>query len=188
MMRPTIEIEAISEDGKKGLITILNKVVKVEYGMITNYPRIVDYFVSIEKINDEAFLSYLEMIGKESTRHLGLVIDIVKSLGGEPGWQMGVIEKTFDAREHGTQQLEREKEAVELYKQAILVARNNTVKEKVEEFSGKYIKSGKGGLQQEVRKASEVISILERIEADEIRHVRVVEDMLKTYSFLSGGS
>ncbi|MFC1977423.1 hypothetical protein ACFLWS_04060 [Chloroflexota bacterium] len=95
-----------------------------------------------------------------------------------------IVERIFNAREQGIQQLEREKAAVELYKQAILLARNNVVHEKVEYLSEKFIKFDKRGFRQEIHKASEVISILERIEEDEIRHAKTVQGMLETYSFL----
>ena len=62
-MSTTIKIEAISEDGARGLIAILNEVIQVEYGIIINYPRMIDYFVNVEKFNDETFLSDLEKIG-----------------------------------------------------------------------------------------------------------------------------
>ncbi len=183
----TIEVETISKDGKIALIALLNKAIQVEYGLILNYPRIIEYLVGYEKINDELFISDLERLGEDSTRHLGWVVDIIKSLGGEPVWQMGITERLFDARKLGTQQLEKEKMAVELYKEVVHVARMNVVKEKVLEFSGKLIKTDRNGLQEEVREASEVIDRLERIEIDEIRHVKTVHDMLATYDFLMGG-
>ena len=182
-----IEIEAISKDGKLALVFLLNKAIQVEYGIILNYPRIMDYLVNYEKVNDEMFLSDLERLGTDSARHLGWVVVIIKCLGGEPVWQMSTIERLFDAHKQGAQQLEKENMAVELYKEAIKVARANLVKEKVFDFSGKLIKYDKNGLQEEVREASEVIATLERIEIDEVRHVRTVQDMLATYDFLEGG-
>ncbi|MFC1903915.1 hypothetical protein ACFLW9_03425 [Chloroflexota bacterium] len=49
-MSPKMEVETISKDGKVALITLLNKAIKIEYDMITNYPRIIDYLVGYKKI------------------------------------------------------------------------------------------------------------------------------------------
>ncbi len=182
-----IEVETVSKDGKLALVALLNKAIKIEYGLILNYPRIIEYLVGYEKINDELFISDLERLGEDSTRHLGWIVDIIKSLGGEPVWQMGIIERLFNARKLGAQQLENEKIAVGLYKEIVRVARKNVVKEKVFDFSGQLIKTDRNGLQEKVPEASEVIDKLERIEIDEIRHVKTVQDMLATYDFLMGG-
>ncbi|MFC1903914.1 hypothetical protein ACFLW9_03420 [Chloroflexota bacterium] len=104
-------------------------------------------------------------------------------------WEMGIVERLFNAHELGVQQLEKEKKAAELYKEAIRLVRRNVVKEKVVDISGKLIKYDKNQLEEEVLEASEVIDKLERIETDEIRHIKTVHDMLATYDFLmSGGS
>ena len=179
-----MEVETISEDGKKALVALLNNAIQVEYGLMQNYPRIIDYLVNYEKINDEMFVSDLERLGKDSVRHLGWIVDIIKSFGGESIWQMNPIERLFDARKVGNQQLEKEKMAVEMYKEAIRLARRNVVKVKVEDFYGKLIRTNKHGLQEEVLEASEVIDRLERIEVDEINHVKTVHGMLATYDFL----
>ncbi len=186
-MSQKIEVETISKDGKMVLVALLNKATQVEYGIILNYPRIIDHLVGYEEINDELLIPDLERLGKDSTRHLGWVMDIIKCLGGKPLWQMGTVERLFNAHELGAQQLEKEKMAVELYKEAIHLARKNVVKEKVVDISGKLIKTNRNGLQEEVCEASEVIDILERIEIDEIGHVKTVHDMLATYDLLTGG-
>ena len=179
-----MEIEAISEDGKKALVALLNKAIQVEYGVILNYPRITDYLVNYEKVNDEMLLSDLERLGKDSVRHLGWIVDIIKNFGGKATWQVNPVERLFDASKVGNQQLEKEQMAVEMYKEAIRLARGNMVKVKVEDFSRKLIRTNKHGLQEEVIEASELIDRLERIEVDEINHVKIVHDMLATYDFL----
>ena len=187
-MSPRIEVETISEDGKKALNAMLNKAIQVEYDIILNYPRVIDYFVNFKKVTDERLLSDMETIGRDSTRHLGWVADIIKSLGGEVVWPINTVERDFKFHERRGQQLEKEKMAVELYKEAISLVRGNVVRDKVEDYSGKLVKYDRKGLQKEVRRASEVVGILERIENDEIRHVKMVKDMRATYDFLSGES
>jgi rubrerythrin len=182
-----MEVETLSKECKEALCALLNKAIQVEYGVILNYPRIIDYLANYEKVNDEIFLADLERLGTDSARHLGCVVEIIRKLGGEPVWQMDTIERLFDAHATGVQQLEKEKMAVELYKQAIHLVRKNLVTEKVRDFAGKLVKTNRNGLQEEVCEACEVITQLERIQIDEVRHVETVHDMLATYDFFKGG-
>ncbi len=145
-MSQKIKVETISEDGKKLLIAMLNKAIQVEYDLILNYPRIIDYFVNVEKLNDERFLSDLETIGKDSLRHLNWDMALIKSLGGEHKWDLNIIERHYDFQKRRGQQLEKEKTAAELYKEAIRLVRGNVVEEKVEVISGRCIKIGGKGL------------------------------------------
>ncbi|MEE9516825.1 MAG: hypothetical protein V3V52_06960 [Candidatus Adiutricales bacterium] len=186
-MGQKIEVKTISKDGKKLLIAVLKKAIQVEYDLIFNYPRVIDSFIKFDKINDERFLSDVETIGKDSLRHLNWDVDIIESLGGEYDWNINAVERYYDVNERRGQQLEKEKAAAELYKQAIRLVRENIVKEKVEDISGKLINTGRRGLREEVRKASELVGILERIELEEEKHVRMIQDLLATYDFLMGG-
>ncbi len=186
-MGQKIEVKTISKDGKKLLIAVLKKAIQVEYDLIFNYPRVIDSFIKFDKINDERFLSDVETIGKDSLRHLNWDVDIIESLGGEYDWNINAVERYYDVNERRGQQLEKEKAAAGLYKQAIRLVRENIVKEKVEDISGKLINTGRRGLREEVRKASELVGILERIELEEEKHVRMIQDLLATYDFLMGG-
>ncbi len=186
-MSQIIEVETISEACKKSLNAILNQAVQTEYDIVLNYPKLIDQFANSEKFNDEKLISDLETIGRDSVRHLGWVMDLLKSLGGEPVWQLNTVERYYNVQERKGQQLEKEKAAAELYKKAISLVRGNVVKEKVEIISGRLIKR-KGKSEEEVRKVSELVSILERIYYDEEKHVKMIQGMLATYDFLSGES
>lgn len=175
-----MEIETISEDGKKALVGLLNKSIQVEYSFILNYPRMMDYFINYEKFNDEIFLSDLEKLGKDSSIHLGWIVDIIKKLGGEPAWQINTIERSINALEMGNQQLEKEKMALEFFKEAIRLVRRNMVKTKVIDSFGKFIRTNKNGRDEEVVEAGEVINSLERMAIDENNHIKKVHDMLAT--------
>ena len=51
------EIDRITEEGKKALVDLLNKSIEVEYGMILNYPRILDQIKNIDKSQREEFIN-----------------------------------------------------------------------------------------------------------------------------------
>jgi len=90
-----MEVETIKENGKKAIVDLLNKSLQVEYSFILNYPRIIDNLVII-KIHDEQLIKDLEHVGKESTRHLGSLGQLIVQLGGEPEWQIEVIDRMVD--------------------------------------------------------------------------------------------
>ena len=78
-----MKVETIKEPGKEAIVALLNKALQVEYGMILNYPRIIDKLVIVDKINDEQLNKDLEQVGKDSFRHSGAVGKLIGQLGGE---------------------------------------------------------------------------------------------------------
>ena len=43
-------IDRITEDGKKTIVSLLNKAIEIEYAFIFNYPRLIDQSVNIEPL------------------------------------------------------------------------------------------------------------------------------------------
>lgn len=127
----------------------------------------------------------MQKIGEESKEHLNWVVEIIKSLGGEPEYKVSVVERMYDHSERRGQQLEKEKKAIESYKRVISYVRSNVAKEKVEELNGKYFKKAKKGFEEEIFTATEIINKLQRIQYDEVKHVRMIEDMIATYDYLT---
>ena len=170
-----MEVETIKENGKKAIVDLLNKSLQVEYSFILNYPRIIDNLVII-KIHDEQLIKDLEHVGKESTR-------LIVQLGGEPKWQIEVIDRMVDVDRMLVQQLGKEKLALSLCQQAKHLAEQNRAKVKVKDFFGRLIRM-QDELPIDVVNINDVISVLDRIIIDEKKHIRLVEDSIATLNVL----
>ena len=178
-----MEIETIKESGKKAIVEILNKSLQVEYTKILNYPRLIDRIVTVDHIHDEQLNRDLEQVGKDSSRHLGSIGQLIVQLGGEPNWQIEVIDRLVDAENMLTHQLGKEKEALSLYQEAKRVAEKNKVEVKVRDFFGRLIRM-EDELPYDVVNASDVISTLERIIVDETHHIRLIHNSIATLNML----
>ncbi len=167
-------IDRITEEGKEAIVDLLNKGIHVEYGMVMNYPRILDQVVNIDKSQSEEFSNNAERFGKDSFRHSTIVAKLIEELGGEPEFEMLAIDRMVDIHSLLVEQLGKEKLAESLYKEARLIAQNNQAKEKG--LFGKLM-----SIREEPKKEisrSEVIEKLERLELDEMGHAKRVETML----------
>ena len=178
-----MEIETITDDAKRALIKILNESLQVEYAFILNYPRLIDIIRHYHEFQDEQLCKDLEKLGKDSSRHLGSVGELIVKLGGEPMWEIQVIGRVADVEKVLAQQLEREKLAKSMYQEAKLVAQRNKAKAKVREILGKFIKV-KYEEPEDVVDANDVINTFERIITDEGNHIRLVEDSIATLNAL----
>ena len=179
-----MEIETLSDDGKKALIDSLNRSIQVEYGLILNYPRVIDYLIHCEKINDEILNKGIEKVGIDSSRHLGWVVEIINKIGGEPLWQIDTIDRLIDAPKMLNRQLEKEETVLEMYQEAVRLVRRYAVKAKVSDIFGKFIRTNKHGLQEEVIATNELVERLERIAVDERNHVKLLHDSIATMDYL----
>lgn len=167
-------IDRITEEGKRAIVDLLNKGIHAEYGMVLNYPRILDQIANIDKSQTEDFINNAERFGKDSFRHATIVAKLIEELGGEPEFEMLTIDRMIDVNKALVEQLGKEKLAESLYKQARLIAQNNQAKEK-----GVFAKLR--GMWEEPKKdvsRSEVIERLKRLELDEMGHTKRVETML----------
>jgi len=169
------EVDRITESGKKAIAHLLNQSVQVEYGLILNYPRILDQLTNIDRVSDEQFTRDLERLGKESFRHSGMVGKLIVQLGGEPQWEIEVIDRMIDVGNMLALQLEKEKSALSIYQQAKLVAQQNQARAKG--FLGGLITWG-GKESREFVSRSTVINILNRLTSDETGHIKLVERMI----------
>ncbi len=168
------KIDRITEEGKEAIVALLNKGILVEYGMVLNYPRILDQIVNIDKSQSEEFINNAERFGKDSFHHSTIVAKLVEELGGEPEFDMLPIDRMVDIHSLLVEQLGHEKLAESLYKEARLIAQESQAKEKG--LFGKLMSMGEEPKNDASR--SEVIDKLKRLELDEMGHAKRVEIML----------
>ena len=81
-----MEVETLTDYGRKAIVSILNRALIVEYAFILNYPRMMDKLVNYDKINDEMLNSNFNRLGKESMKHFNDDVKLIERLGGEPAW------------------------------------------------------------------------------------------------------
>ncbi len=166
-------VDRITEDGKKAIVSLLNKSVEVEYAFIFNYPRLIDQLVNIEPITQESVAKKLELLGKESVQHAGWIMRLIENLGGEPQLPFEVIERMTDIPSLLLKQLDKEKLVRSLFQQAKLVVEQNQAKGTLAK-----IKTMGAPSQDMAKESSSTIRILERLEIDEGRHIGLVQNII----------
>ncbi len=168
------KIDRITEEGKEAIVDLLNKGIHAEYGMVMNYPRILDQIANIGEAQSEEFIDNAERFGKDSFRHSTIVAKLIEELGGEPEFEMLTIDRMVDIHSLLIGQLGYEKLAESLYKEARLIAQNNQ-----EQAKGVFAKLR--GIMEEPKKdvsRSEIIEKLKRLELDEMGHAKRAETMI----------
>ncbi len=79
------DVDRITDDGKRAIVSILNKGLAVEYTHIIDYPRFIDQMVNIDRIpDDDPCIVVLKRLGEESVRHTNIVMQLITLLDGEP--------------------------------------------------------------------------------------------------------
>ena len=146
----------------------------MEYGIILNYPRMLDQIKNIDQNQDEEFTSNIERLGKDSLRHSNVVASLIENLGGKPDYDTVVVDRMIDIHSMLVEQLGKERLMESLYKEARLIAQTDQAKEKA--LFGKLM-SIRGEPKQYVSR-SEVIVKLTRLELDEMSHAKRIESML----------
>lgn len=165
--------DMITEEGKKAIVILLNKSLQVEYGLILNYPRIVEQLENIEKTEDKELINNMERFGKDSLRHSAIVSRLIEELGDKPDYELLVIERTVDIHSMMVEQLAKEKTAMSIYKDAKRITEKNQVKSKG--FFGDLLKR-----KEKERHISRqlVIEDLARLQIEELGHMKRVELLL----------
>ena len=172
-----MEVETLTDDGKTILIGLINNALFIEYDFILNYPRMIDKLVNYDKINDEMLINNLERLGSESMKHFNYGITLIEKLGGE------TIERLEEVEDLLIKQLEKEKEAISIYRTAILAVHKNKQRAKVKEFFNMLIHAN-DNLPIKIT-VSELTEHLNIELAEENNHVKLVEDsiaILQIYS------
>ncbi len=165
------EVDRITEEGKKAIIDLLNKAIQVEYGLILNYPRILDQIVNISRSQSEEFANSVERLGKDSFRHATVVTKLIEELGGKPDFEVVVIDRMIDIKSMLIEQLEKEKLVMLIYQDAKHIAQKNQAR--ANGFFGKLL-----SIREEPRgdvSRSKVIDILTGLQNEEWGHIKRVE-------------
>jgi len=168
------EIDRITKEGKEAIVKLLNDCLDVEYGVILNYPRILDQIINIDTTQSEEFAANVERLGKDSFRHATIVAKIIEELGGKPDFETIVIERMIDIHSMLVAQLGKEKLAMSTYKDAKRIAETSQAKAKG--FFGR-LSSGREESEDNISR-SKLIEILTGLESDEASHIKRVETAL----------
>ena len=166
-------VDRITEDGKKAIVSLLNKSMEVKTCCICNYPRLIDQLVNIEPTIQESVLERLQLLGREAVQHAGWIMRLIEDFGGEPQLPIEVIDRIVDVPSLFLKQLEREKLVQSLFQQAKRVAEQN----QVEGILAKMRTMGalSPGM---VAERSSTIRVLERLEIDEGRHIVLLQSII----------
>jgi bacterioferritin (cytochrome b1) len=179
-----MELETITEVGKEAIVDLLNKAIQIEYGMILNYPRMIDMLVNINQINDEQLNRDLENVGKASSQHLGMVNNLIRKLGGDTVWQINTIDRFTDVPKTLSEQLNKEEVAKSVYEEAKHIALTNVKRIPAKEIFDNSVLVV-DDLPVGVVVPKEITSVLDRIIMDEQDHIRRVEDSIATLEILT---
>jgi len=164
----------ITKEGGEAIVDLLNNALQVEYGVILNYPRIIDQLVEIDKATDKYLIYNLERLGKDSFRHSAVVSKLIEELGGKVMWEMVVIDRMIDISSMLAEQLEKEKLAMATYEDAKHIAQKNQVESRG--FWGKMFLR-RAEIRNNVMR-SKVIDILTRLQREEWEHIEMVQTAL----------
>ena len=121
-------IDRITPEGREAIVDLLNKSIQVEYGIILNYPRIMDQIKNIDKSQSAEFTNNVERLGKDSFRHATIVAKLIEELGGKPEFEMVVIDRMIDIYSMLVEQLAKEKLVMSIYQDAKRIAHTNQLK------------------------------------------------------------
>jgi bacterioferritin len=99
----------------------LNNVLKIEYTLIVHYPRLAS------SIKDDEARKLALKLGTDSVRHADIVSRAITTLGGRPAWTFAPLPEDFDILQIFRIQLEKEKLALKLHRQAADLAQSRPI-------------------------------------------------------------
>ncbi len=171
------DVDRITDDGKRAIVSILNRGLAIEYTHIVNYPRFIDQMVNINEVPDnDPCVVVLKQLGEESVRHANTVMALITQLGGEPHLVVEPAERMSDVFGMCQKQMEKEKDNLALFQQAKVVAQNNQMKTS-KGILGGIINVIKDRPSDTVER-SHVIQLLTRLENDESRHMQLLANVI----------
>ncbi len=171
------DVDRITDDGKRAIVSILNKGLAVEYTHILNYPRFIDQIVNINEVpDDNPSVVVLKRLGEESVRHANMVMALITQLGGQPHLVVEPVKRMSDVLGMCQKQMEKEKENLLLFQQAKAVAQKNQMKTSKSILSEiiNVIKDRPS----DIIERSHMIKLLTKLENDEARHMRLLDDVI----------
>ena len=106
-------------------IDLLNEVLRLEYSMIVHIPRLASF------VEDEETRRLVLKLGSDSIPHADVVANIIREFGGTPDWSLEPFPRETDLVEIFQVQLEKEKLACQLYRQASDAVRVGSLRDKL---------------------------------------------------------
>jgi len=176
-------MDTISMDAMKAVANLCNQIVLVEYEMILGYPRLIDHLTQFEKIKDKEILDNLDRLGKDSLGHFSRIDRLMAQFGIPMKWTTNLLPRIVDPIHVLNAQLNKEREALELYETARKIVINSKKEAKPRGLISRLFGREKDK-EESVISADEVIFLLERHKQDEGRHIRLVEDSIATLKAL----
>jgi len=170
------EVDRITEDGKRAIISILNHSLETEYRHIVNFPRFIDQLININKISDQRAVWVLEHLGKDSIRHANIVMHLVEQLGGESHLEFGTVERMSNIDDCLRHQLEKERESLLLFQKAKAVAKSNQMNKSKGIFDS-FFRTIRDKQEDKV-KGSAVIELLTSLAQDEEGHISLLKEIM----------
>ncbi len=168
------EVDRITPVGMRSIVGLLRHSMEIEYAFIVNYPRLIDQLVNIDRSRDEQIIKQIESLGKRSVQHLGWTATMIKDLGGEPLWEIGVIDRMVDVAAMFQAQAKKEEEALSQFQLTKKVAEQNQVKgllTKIKAVLGDVISN-------ETVSRSSIIRLLEQLVREEQAHVGMAQMLI----------
>ena len=171
------DVDRITDDGKRAIVSILNKGLATEYSHIVNYPRFIDQMLNINKVpDDDPCVVVLKRLGEESVRHANIVMQLITRLHGEPHLVVESVERMSNVFEMCQKQMEKERENLLLFQQAEAVAQKNQMNT-LRGILSKNIDVIRDRPSDTVKR-SQVIQLLARLGNDESRHMKLLDTVI----------
>ncbi len=171
------DMDRITDDGKRAIVSILNQGLAVEYTPIINYPRFIDQMVNIDEVPvDDPCVVVLTQLGEKSVRHANIVMALVTQLGGKPQLVVEPAFRMTDVFAMCHQQMEKEKENLALFQETNTIAQNNQVKT-LKGILDENINMIRGRSPDALTR-SQMIQLLTRLENDESRHMQLLDTVI----------
>lgn len=105
------------------IIELSNEVLKLEYSFIVYYPKLV------HPLQDQGLKQQLTLMGRDSMHQAVMIARLIEELGGQLQWTLHPFPKQLDPTGLFEAQLEKEKLARWLHRQALELAETPQLKE-----------------------------------------------------------
>jgi len=112
------------KEEQPNLVDLLNKILSLEYSLIVFYPRLASM------VKDKEAKKLTQQLGIDSVAHADTDASIIRQLGGNPNWTFQVFPLDLDLITIFNTQLQKEKEAIELYQLASSITSDTSIKRK----------------------------------------------------------
>jgi rubrerythrin len=110
------------KSGNTEIVDLLGQIIKLEYSMIVNYPRLA------QMIKDKETQDLTNALGIASMRHADVASKALAQLGGNPRWSFEGLAGELDLKSVFDKQLEKEILALNMHRQCAGLTQDRTLK------------------------------------------------------------